>query len=289
VLGVCSSCIACSAPPSDGAKHTSIPGYPDTTSRLSLNLQDNMQKHCHATLVHPQWALTAAHCFSLADADAWGALGDFERGFLGRDVEFYPGAHASGATRRDAVWHDAEFSAAHDLALVPIDPPFDDVVPVSSWAPRLGCSLSDGLGVRAELGRRTRADRAETADLTLLGMVDAAELLGPDHGGLLLSAEGANVGPGDSGSGATAAWSDLAALAQGCELEPSTPSDPGERLIVGVVQDANLENPNRPFGLVPLHNLEHAAWLAAQLAATVRPPPREPPMLLPEPASPLPD
>ncbi len=264
-------------------QYSSAPGYPATTTQLTVNLAGDRQKHCHATLVHPQWALTAAHCFSLAEPDTWGALRDFERGFPARDVEFHPQAHASGQTRLDAVWHEGEFSAAHDLALVPIDPPLIDVTPVASWSPRAECELADSLAdVDVEAGRRGPGDQAETASFTLLGMVDASELLGPRHAGALLSARGAPIGPGDSGSGVTAGWSDLAQVSRGCEVELPSTASATARVLVGVVQDANLEDPSLPFGLVALHELEHARWLTTMLESTVPPEPRQPPTLSPE-------
>src|SRR6185369_15971647 len=103
---------------------------------------------------------------------------------------FFPGAHQSGATRRDAVWERADFVAAHDLALVPIAPPVTDVDPVAHFSPRPDCALGG-------------EDSAATAEADILGIVDAAILLGPGQTGPLLAAQGPSVGPGDSGSGLT--------------------------------------------------------------------------------------
>jgi hypothetical protein len=78
---------------------------------------------CYASLVHPSWALTAAHCFSSVDPAASGAFAEWGRGFSAVDVEFYPGAHQGAETHLSELWLRQDFIAADDLALVPIDPP----------------------------------------------------------------------------------------------------------------------------------------------------------------------
>jgi len=254
------------------------PGYPATTSRLTSSLGGNLLKLCHATLVHPAWALTAGHCFSGVEPGARGALPDFARGFSADEIEFYPGAHRSSATRLNDVWAREDFIAESDLALVPLEPPVDDVSPVARWQPSDACALRRGTGVIGEFGLQGRDGQAWTADTALQGPVDAASLLGPGHPGWLVSAQGPGVGPGDSGSGVTATWESLETAAPGCELAGE---DDPEHVLVGVVQDANPQDPSAAFGLVPVYRAEHARWLAAVLDAT--PPPRstEPPVLPP--------
>lgn len=251
-------------------------GYPQATSRLTLRLDANFQKLCHATLVAPGWALTAAHCFSGVDPSSGGVLADFERGLAVRDAIFHPGALPDGSTRLNAVWRSEDFTAEHDLALVPVDPPLVDIAYPSRWLPSGACSLADPLDVRGRFGKLGPDDEALTAESVLLGTVPAASLLGPDHPGFLLSAQGPSVGPGDSGSGVTARWEDLEGAAVGCEIEPGPPDDD---VLMGVIQNANAERSTSPFGLIPLYIFDHARWLATILETAQPPAPPEPPTL----------
>ena len=255
------------------------PGYPATTSRLAASLGGNFQKSCHATLVDSSWAITAAHCFSGVEPSARGALRDFARGFSVADVELYPGAHVSGASRVGSGWKRSDFLPAHDLALVPLRPPVTEVAPVSVWRPVEGCDLLASDGLVGELGLGDDEGDGWTAQAAILGSVAAASLLGARYMGSLVAARGPSVGPGDSGSGMTAVWDELQAAAPGCE--PLEETFPGQSVLVGVVQDANPTDPSARFGLVPIYDPEHACWLESVLDATPAAPDSQPPLLPP--------
>jgi len=250
------------------------PGYPAATSRLASSLGGNIQKSCLATLVAPSWALTAAHCFSGVEPSARGTLRDFARGFAVSEVELYPGAHRSGETHVRSGWARAGFVPAHDLALVPLRPAVTEVAPVSVWRPTEGCVLQGAEFLVGELGLAGDDGEGWTGQAAILGSVRAATLLGAGYAGTLLAARGPAVGPGDSGSGMTAAWVDLQPAAPGCALLDELA---GGAVLVGVLQDANPADPTAAFGLVPVYGPEHARWLQSKLdipppAADPRPP-----------------
>jgi trypsin len=237
------------------------PGYPAYTSRLTLNLDRTRSKQCHATLVAPQWAITAAHCFSEVSPDGRGRLRDFDRGFATQDVLFHPLAHESGSSTLDRVWHDEEFSAAHDLALIPLEP-IELPSPSVLWSDRPGCESLELGSLPAHLGRLSRTGQPETASGIVLGARSAGSLLGPSQEGELLAVRSDGALPGDSGSGVTVRAADLGDSAENCLL-----SDPeGADVLVGVLQDASPLRPEAPLGVTPLYLPEHAVWVLETLA-----------------------
>lgn len=271
------SLAACGAPPLAPLPEElaePVPGYPAATSRLTLRLAGEYQKLCHATLVDASWALTAAHCFAGVAPTARGALNDFGRSLQVSEVVLHPGALRSGATLLEEVWATEDFIAAHDLAAIPLSPPVTDVAPAARVLPSEACAMPVALAVKGRFGQLGPGGRAQTAEANLLGLVAASSLLGPEHPGTLLSAQGPRVGPGDSGSGVSSDWAELELFAPGC----ATTDDFGE-VLLGLIQDANIVEPSAPFGLTPLYLLDHASWLADTLELATAPAIPQPPRL----------
>jgi trypsin len=251
-----------------------VPGYPEHTSSLRLSIDRTQTKQCHATLVAPQWAITAAHCFSGVSPEGRGRLREFDRGFATGDVQFHPLAHESGATRLDGVWQNDEFSAAHDLALIPLEP-VERATARALWSTAPGCDALDLRELPAHRGRLTGDGRAETVSAVVLGAREASSLLGPGQHGALLAVLGTGALPGDSGGGVAVRASDLARAAECLLDDPSAPD-----VLIGVLQDANPYDPRAPLGVTPLYLPEHATWIAETLRDwTPAPSTGEPPVL----------
>lgn len=250
------------------------PGYPEHTSSLRLSIDRTHAKQCHATLVAPQWAITAAHCFSGVSPEGRGRLREFDRGFATGDVQFHPLAHASGATTLDGVWQNEDFSAAHDLALIPLEP-LERATARASWSDAPSCTGVDLRELPAYLGRMTGDGGAETVSGVVLGARAASSLVGPGQQGDLLAVLSHGALPGDSGSGVTVRASDLASRADECLLGEEAELD----VLVGVLQDANPLDPRAPLGVTPLYVPEHSSWLSQTLRdRTPAPSTDEPPV-----------
>ena len=134
-------------------------------------------------------------------------------------------------------------------------------------------SLADTLDVAGALRRLGPNDEALTGEATLIGTVEAATLLGPDHPGSLLSAQGPSVGPGDSGQWRQPRVERAPDRGRGlCPIE----REPGDEVLMGVMQDANAERQSTlPFGLTPLYPFEHAAgWRRSSTTAARCPSPQ---------------
>jgi hypothetical protein len=151
-----------------------------------------------------------------------------------------------------------------------------DAAPVFTWPLAGSCSLDMPQGLIGELGLQSEDGQPVTAEASILGHVDASFLLGREQFGRMLAAHGPGVGPGDSGSGLTVSWAELATRAPGCK-PPETES--AQQVLIGVVQDANPNYPTLPFGLVPSYVSSHARWLQDVFAATPPPLDTQPPIL----------
>lgn len=270
--------LACASSPAGGDPDVSLPpptpGYPEHTSSLRLSIDRTQAKQCHATLIAPEWVITAAHCFSGVHPDGRGRLRELDRGFAVADVHFHPLAHVSGSGTLDRVWQDEEFTAAHDLALIPIER-VESPSARALWSDAPGCAAIDLRDLPAYLGRLTQFGEPQTAPGVVLGERNASSLLGPGQPGDLLVVRSIGALPGDSGSGVAARADDLAEGAMGCVLGDDSTAD----VLLGVLQDANPFDARAPLGVTPLYLSEHATWIAEIMQSwTPRPGNDEPPV-----------
>jgi hypothetical protein len=68
----------------------------------------------------------------------------------------------------------------------------------------------------------------------------------------------------------------------GCPLARRADDDePPSTVLLGIVQNAAPDDPQRPFGIVPTFTVEHATWVASTLERESPPLPREAPRLEP--------
>lgn len=226
-------------------------GYASYATRLSVPIGNGRSKQCHATVLASRWAVTAAHCFTRVPSGAEGYLRDLGRGFNVEDVIFHPQAHREGLTGLSEPWQNEDIVVAHDLALIPISRPVENV-PSLVATPVQGSAVMASTNLVAQFPRRSQQDEAETASARLTELVPASRLLGGEHDGQLIRGEAYGVYPGTSGAGVT--------------LDSPEPTGEKSRsLLVGIIQNAHPDDPNRPFGVVPLYLEPHFEWLELTL------------------------
>lgn len=219
---------------------------------MSVPIGNGRLKHCHATAVARHWVLTAAHCFSQVSSGARGNLEQFDRGFSMLDVQYHPSAFRAEAPALDGRWDESDIAVADDLAVIHLDAPlslaFPSIANRQEFEAALAASSSE-----VSFSRQDLEDNSQTAFAIILGEIPAADLVGPGHQGHLLSATSDGVYPGGSGAGVVIAGS--------VPLNALPPDPESTDRLIGVVQNANREDPSLSFGIVPLYNSDTFQWL----------------------------
>lgn len=218
------------------------PGLPSAIAPLTVSVAPGYVVDCMATLVHPLWALTTAHCFASAPPESWVLIRDFGTSAQVRDVIVHEQAVNRDATEGGA-FEVTDVVAAHDLALVPLDHPMDSNRVAALWRPESEAELAELEHALLRYGRHVSGE-AVTETAVVTGLVPSSELLGGEREGELLSARGKIPRAGDSGGGGLLVLGEM---------------DAAEELrLAGVVQNAPESGDRGVFGLVPL-------WVEAHL------------------------
>ncbi|MCC6876292.1 MAG: trypsin-like serine protease [Sandaracinaceae bacterium] len=114
-------------------------GYP-AVGALVRDSGTSFDSFCTATLIHPEWLLTAGHCWVISGYEPW-------------QVEFFVGDDARLASLGRTHWlesvyyppeYDPSSPTVNDIALVHLLVPITDVAPM----PYSGRALANGDGVR---------------------------------------------------------------------------------------------------------------------------------------------